>query len=52
MGSTRQGRWEASLECAVADLRSQVDLLNKLPQGVGESGLFPGADDGVEAKRY
>ena len=52
MGSIRQGSREASLECEVSALRDQVALLNKLPQGVGELGLFAGADDGVEARRY
>ena len=52
MGSTRQGIREASLECEVAALKAQVALLNKLPQGVGELGLFSGAADGVEARRY
>ena len=52
MGRKRQGRREASLECEVAALRAQVALLNKLPRGVGELGLFAGAADGVETRRY
>ena len=52
IGSTRQGSREASLECEVAALRAQVAFLNKLPQGVGELGLFAGSADGVEARRY
>ena len=43
---------EASLECEVAALKAQVALLNKLPQGVGELGLFAGVNDGVDARRY
>ena len=49
---TRQGRREASLEYEVAALRAQVALLNKLPQGVGELGLFSGAADGVDSRRH
>ena len=50
--STRRGIREASLECEVAPLRDQVVLLNKLSQGVRELGLFAGAADGVETRRY
>ena len=52
MESTRQGSRDTSLECEVAALRDQVDLLNKLPQGVEGLGLFSGAADGGEARRY
>ena len=51
MGITRQGIREASSECEVASCRVSVALLNKLPQGVRELGLFAGAADGVEASR-
>ena len=52
MGSKRQGIREASLEFEVAAIMDQSALLNKLPQGVRELGLFAGAVDGLEARRY
>ena len=51
MVSTRKGIREASLECEVDPIRDQIALLNKLPQGVGELGLFVGDADEVETRR-